>query len=91
MAGATLAQTAQPHVHSGESNTVQLALIGCGGRGSGAVANAMLAPGGPVKLVAMADLFEDRLSSAHRTLFGSFPSGVDVPKERQFVGFDAVR
>jgi hypothetical protein len=33
----------------------------CGGRGGGAVGNALSAPGGPVKLIAMADLFQDRL------------------------------
>jgi len=52
-------------VHGTEGNTIQLALIGCGGRGSGAVSNAMEAPGGPVKLIAMADLFE-RLPEALR-------------------------
>jgi len=36
-----LVGVALPHVHAGEDNTIQLALIGCGGRGSGAVANAM--------------------------------------------------
>ncbi len=34
-----------PHVHAAEDNTIRLALIGCGGRGSGAVANAMAAGG----------------------------------------------
>ena len=40
-----LAGVAIPHVHAGEDNTIRLALIGCGGRGSGAVANALSAGG----------------------------------------------
>ena len=44
-AASALAGVALPHVHAAEDNTIQLALIGCGGRGSGAVANAMSAGG----------------------------------------------
>jgi predicted dehydrogenase len=90
-AGTALAGVAIPHVHAAEDNTIRLALIGCGGRGSGAVVNAFDAPGGPVKLVAMADLFEDRLTSAHQTLSKSHAEKVDVPPERRFLGFDAYR
>ncbi len=89
--GAALAQTGLPFVHAAEDNTIQLALIGCGGRGSGAVANAMEAPGGPVKLVAMADVFQDRLRNAHKVLSDSFAGRVDVPISRQFVGFDSFK
>ena len=53
-----LVGVATPHVHVAENNTIRLALIGCGGRGSGAVANAMRSAHGPVKLVAMADVVE---------------------------------
>jgi len=91
LAASALSGTAVPHVHAAEDNTIRLALIGCGGRGSGAVANAMQAPGGPVKLVAMADLFEKRQDSSYKTLLKQFGSQVDVPKERQFLGFDAYR
>lgn len=91
MVGAALAGAGLPYVHGAEDSTIQLALIGCGGRGGGAVANAMEAPGGPVKLVAMADLFEDRLTSAHRVLTKSFGARVDVPRDRQFIGFDAFK
>src|SRR3990170_2990126 len=86
-----LAGVAIPHVHAAEDNTIRLALIGCGGRGSGAVVNAFNAPGGPVKLVAMADLFETRLKSSHKILSQQDPDKVDVPPERRFVGFDAHR
>jgi len=89
--GVALGAMAVPHVHAGEDNTIRLALIGCGGRGSGAVANAMNSEFGPVKLHAMADVVEDRLTSAHKTLSKEFADRVDVPKERQFVGFKAYK
>lgn len=89
--GAALAGTALPYVHAAPTGPIQLALIGCGGRGSGAVANAMEATGGPVKLVAMADLFRDRLANAHKNLTDAFADRIDVPRERQFVGFDAFK
>lgn len=90
-AGAALAGIALPHVHAAEDNTIRLALIGCGGRGSGAVADAMQSPNGPVKLVAMADLFERRLATSHGVLSRQFGDRVDVPAERRFLGFDAYR
>ena len=46
-----------PQVHAGEDNTIKLAIVGCGGRGTGAVGNALSVPGENVKLIAMADLF----------------------------------
>ncbi|MBC8867910.1 MAG: Gfo/Idh/MocA family oxidoreductase [Planctomycetes bacterium] len=80
-----------PTVHAAEDNTIRLALIGCGGRGSGAVGNAMNSANGPVKLVAMADVVEDRLTRAHKALSSQFADRMDVPKERQFIGFDAYK
>ena len=91
LTSAALAGVATPFVHGREDGTIQLALIGCGGRGSGAVANAMEVTGGHVKLVAMADLFENRLVGAHNVLAATFGSRVDVPRDRQFVGFDAFK
>ena len=64
-AATALAGVVTPNVHAGEDNTIRLALIGCGGRGGGAVSNAMNSAHGPVKLVAMADVVENRLTSAH--------------------------
>jgi len=90
-ATAALTGTAIPRVHAAEDNTIRLALVGCGGRGSGAVANAMNSPHGPVKLYAMADVVEDRLASAHRHLSRSFSERIDVPPERQFIGFNAYK
>jgi predicted dehydrogenase len=91
LAGSALAGAAIPWVHAAESNTVRLALIGCGGRGSGAAANAFESPQGPVKMIAMADLFENRLISAHRALSEKYPRQMDVPPDRRFAGFTAWR
>ncbi len=91
VAGSALTGTAIPLVHAAEDNTIRLALIGCGGRGSGAAANAFDSPNGPVKLVAMADFFENRLASAHKALSEQYGDKMDVPPERRFVGFDAWR
>jgi predicted dehydrogenase len=64
-ATSTFVAAVAPRLYAGEDNTIKLALIGCGGRGSGAAANAMAAKGGPIKLVAMADVFEDRLKRSY--------------------------
>jgi predicted dehydrogenase len=90
-ASVALAGMALPHVHAAGDDTVRLALIGSGGRGSGAVANAMEVSGGPIQLVAMADLYENRLTASHKSLTTALGSRVDVPKDRQFVGFDAFK
>lgn len=90
-AATTLAGLAVPHVHAAEDNTIQVALIGCGGRGTGAAADAMSVNNGPVKLVAMADVFERKLNSSYRTLQRRHEGQMDVPPERQFIGFDAYK
>jgi myo-inositol 2-dehydrogenase/D-chiro-inositol 1-dehydrogenase len=72
---------------------LRVALIGCGGRGTGAAVNA-LSTAGAVRFVAMADAFADRLEDSLGTLerhFGARSGRVDVPPERRFVGFDAFR
>src|ERR1051325_4141002 len=87
----TLAGISLPYVHAAENNTVQLALVGCGGRGTGAAENALGIKNGPIRLVAMADVFSPKLSDSHGRLRGKFASQMDVPQERQFLGFDAYR
>jgi len=88
--------------HAAGGETLKVALIGCGGRGTGAAAQA-LATAGPVKLWAMADLFSDKLEAslaslckgqdasydraAHKGLAGK----IDVPPDRRFIGFDAYK
>jgi predicted dehydrogenase len=88
-ATSALAGVALPAVHAGEDNTIRLALVGCGGRGTGAAENAFLASNGPTKLVAMADVFPHKLNGSLKHLNQEFSKQVDVPEERRFIGFDA--
>jgi len=92
-AATTLAGLVVPNVHAAENNTIQVALIGCGGRGTGAAANALSVKYGPMKVVAMADVFPHRLQASYNALSKKkFLGGkFDVPKERQFIGFDAYK
>jgi predicted dehydrogenase len=78
-------------VHIQGNDEIRVALVGCGGRGGGAAANAFSTRTGPVKLVAMADVFQDRLDSCYRNLSQRHADQMDVPKERQFVGFDSYK
>jgi predicted dehydrogenase len=90
VAGVALASTIIPHVHAAEDNTIKIALVGCGGRGTGAAANA-LSTKGPKKLVAMSDVFDYRLDASLKNLSGQFAQDVDVPKDRQFLGLDGYK
>ena len=72
-------------------DTVQVALVGCGGRGTGAASNALSTRQGPTKLVAMADVFEGRLSSSHNSLKSQFNDQVQVEEENRNIGFDAYK
>jgi predicted dehydrogenase len=82
---------ALPSVHAGENGEIRVALIGCGGRGSGAAANALSVQGGPIKLVAMGDVFEDKMKSSYTNLKKQYGDKVDVPEDRRFLGFDAYK
>ncbi len=73
-----------------ENSTIKVALVGCGGRGSGAAAQA-LSTAGPVKLWAMADVFENRIRNSLKNITAGREQSVDVPAERQFVGLDGYR
>jgi predicted dehydrogenase len=92
IAGASaLAGVALPPVHAAENNTIQVALVGCGGRGTGAAINALSVKNGPTKLVAMADVVPKKLNDSYDKLKSQFAAQVDVPQERRFLGFDAFR
>ena len=80
-----------PRMYAGENNTINIALVGCGGRGSGAAKDAMSVKKGPVKLVAMADVFKERLAASYKNLKEEYADKMDVPQDRQFVGFDAYK
>lgn len=87
--------------HTSADDTIKIALIGCGGRGTGAAAQA-LSTTQNVKLVAMADAFSDRLDGAYTALTKrkykndageevNVASKIDVPQDRKFVGLDAYK
>ncbi|MDH5604873.1 MAG: Gfo/Idh/MocA family oxidoreductase, partial [Cyclobacteriaceae bacterium] len=76
--------------YAGGSDIIKIALVGCGGRGTGAAAQS-LSTGKGVRLVAMADAFEDRLTESLKALNVNYSDQIDVPKKRQFVGFDAYK
>ncbi|HLQ38037.1 MAG TPA: Gfo/Idh/MocA family oxidoreductase [Planctomycetota bacterium] len=86
----TSALPALPPVHVQGSDQIKIGLVGCGGRGSGAATQA-LSTKGPVKLVAMGDMFADHLDGALQNLQGEVGKNVDVPAARRFVGFDAIK
>jgi len=77
-------------VHTAGSDLLRVGLIGCGGRGTGAAAQALSADKN-VKLVALADLFDDRMKICLSSLNKrpELADKIDVPPERQFSGFDA--
>src|ERR1043165_4010657 len=76
--------------HAAGSDEIKIALIGCGGRGSGA-ANQALSTEGKIKLIAMADAFPDRLNNSLNELKRAKAEKVDVPEEHKFIGFDAYK
>ena len=80
-----------PRIYAAENNTIKLVLIGCGGRGTGAASDALSVKNGPMKLVALADVFESRLARSYKSLKGRHSKQVDVPKDRQFIGFDGYK
>ncbi|MBL7763749.1 MAG: Gfo/Idh/MocA family oxidoreductase [Chitinophagaceae bacterium] len=86
----------QANYFSGADDVIKIALVGCGGRGTGAITQA-LSTKQNVKLVAMADAFRDRLDNCYKEVTSDNGDGssvkakVDVPEERKFVGFDAYK
>jgi predicted dehydrogenase len=91
-AGAALLASAAPRVHAAEDNTIRLALIGCGNRGTGAVVDALsVQGGGPIQLYALADLQESRMATSLKALQERFPRQIKVSDDRKFIGFDAYR
>lgn len=86
---------------SGADDTIRIALVGCGGRGSGAAAQALLSKQN-VKLVAMADAFRDNLDKCYEALtsedftdYDGTPlpvkDRIEVPEENRFSGLDAYK
>ena len=97
-AAASLTAAAAPaaKMRTAARNELRVGVIGCGGRGCGAVGDAIKAAREagttPVKLVAAADVFEDTFESRkYKALAGQFPDQATVPAENQYAGFDAYR
>ncbi|MDO5565183.1 MAG: Gfo/Idh/MocA family oxidoreductase [Planctomycetia bacterium] len=76
--------------HAASSDVIKIGLIGCGGRGSGAVVDAMTIDPN-VKLIAAADVFRDRGQASLDALKTQYGDRIAVGKDRFFVGFDAYK
>jgi predicted dehydrogenase len=91
-AGTAVMAGALPAVHAAEDHTIRLALIGCGGRGNGAVGNALkITDQGPIRLYTIADVHDGSIERSYNALSKQFEDKVDVPEDRRFVGFDAYK
>ncbi|MDR3110767.1 MAG: Gfo/Idh/MocA family oxidoreductase [Planctomycetaceae bacterium] len=90
----TTANLFVPAVHAAENNEIKVGLVGCGGRGGGAIMQA-LSTKGPKKLVALGDIQPNRLKGVLNGVSTNFADAkdvqVDVPEDRQFIGFDAYK
>src|SRR5262245_44034983 len=86
-----LAGVKLPSVHAAGSDGLRVALVGCGGRGTGAADNALAVTGGSINLVAMADVFDNKLKSSYNSLKSKRANQVDIPDDRKFVGFEAYK
>ena len=93
-AATSLVLGAAPRMFAAEDNTIRVALIGCGGRGSGATSQALsVEEQGPIQLVAMADVFEKNLENKYKGFNKDFEGTgkVAVPDEQKYVGFEAYK
>ena len=92
-AAGALAGMMVPAVHAAQDSTIRVALVGCGGRGTGAAVNALSVANGPIKLVAMADVFPEKLKASYQGITSKVakdgvPGKVEVPEDQKFIGFD---
>lgn len=88
--GAAVLGMVVPAVHASGSDVLRIGLIGCGGRGTGAAADALQADPN-LQLVAMGDAFADQLSKSRDQLKRAGGSKFAVSDDRCFVGFDAYK
>jgi predicted dehydrogenase len=91
IAGAATTLAAVPFVHAQQGDEVlKIGLIGCGGRGTGAAINALSADP-RVRLTAMGDTFRDKVESSLANLRqnNAVAQKIDVPREKQYVGFNS--
>ncbi|MFO7824266.1 MAG: Gfo/Idh/MocA family oxidoreductase [Cyclobacterium sp.] len=89
--GAMLSPFSLPGAYAAGDDAIKIAVIGCGGRGTGAVFQAF-ETGHNIKLVAMADAFKDRLDQSYERIFKRYGKDkVVVPEEMKLVGFDGYK
>jgi predicted dehydrogenase len=89
-ATASLAAGRVAHAEPASPELIRVGLVGAGGRGTGALQQALSVPGSNVQVTAIADAFGDRIRSALNAV-GRFEGRVAVPEERRFVGLDGFR
>lgn len=87
-AGALVAPAFGARLSRNGAERIRVGVIGCGGRGTGAAWNALEADDA-VEVVALADLFEDRVMRSQGQLAEEWGARADVPEGRRFSGFDA--
>ena len=71
--GSLVAGSGLRNAHAAGGCEIRVAVIGCGGRGTGATVDAITVPGAALKVVAMADVFPERLSIKKQSLATEFP------------------
>ena len=85
---ATAALSAATHAWAAPSDgEIRIALIGCGGRGTGACSQALTA-GSTIKLVAVVDPLEGKAQASLDILNAKHQNQIDVPPDQVFTGFD---
>jgi len=80
-----------PFVHAAGDESIRAVIVGCGGRGTGAVSNCLGVKPAPTRLVAMADVMENRLKSSFEALSAKHPDRMSVSEDMKFIGFDAYK
>lgn len=93
VAGGILTLGVEQSAYAAGNDVIKIALVGCGGRGTGAAVQALKSKQN-VKLVAMADAFKDRLDDSFSNVQKSFSGNkdrIDVPDSNKFVGFDGYK
>jgi predicted dehydrogenase len=89
-AATSIIAAAAPAVHAAEDNTIRIALVGCGGRGTGAALQALDVKNGLIELVALADVFQSQLDNSAAVL-SKRDKQFKATKDRQFLGFDGYK
>jgi predicted dehydrogenase len=90
VAGGAIASMRAVHAQTPSTELIRIGLVGCGGRGTGALTQALSVDGSNIKVTAVADAFESNISRTLRAV-EKMGDKVDLPKDRQFHGLDAYK